>query len=734
MKDRTDKMRSLAFFFACLLVPFLVCRLGQAEDVSYRIRVPLPVNDSSAKSVQTDLRALGERLKEAEGNATVVFELDTSGNVTGEGSSFEAAFGIARTIQSTEWASVRKIAYVPPPAGFSAKAIQNLNVKSRSELSGHALLVALACDQLWMDEESFLGVVGSEDDVELLAPNYTTIARRGLQWPEALVNVLVDNRQGLYRVTKTDGSKVLVGREARNALGDAGDEVASDEWVPPGPVVGWSAQKLESWGVIEPPVLGRDDLLNRVPGKRLVNLSIGSVKDDWVARKLEVTHLDSSFISWSTRGINSEILVDGANLLFISINTLGASDFQSAADFSELLLGLDRDSVRLVALLPEGASGPETLVALSCDEIIIAEDKRIGGGQVLPLEDEALLQRLDGICRSIATVTGRDWSLVAGMALDNVEVREFRNRDTGGQRLLTEEQWNELPDKATWQKQQIVPLGNGLTAEEAESRGVVQHIVRDMSTVREFYNVEQWKEVRPTVTDRGIQRFADFIVSPPVSSLLLFVGMFALFSELSAPGLGLPGFLSACCLTLFFWAHYAEGNADILEIVLFVLGVLFVLLELFVIPGFGIFGLGGALMILASIVLASQDFVIPRSNAQVNTLAVNVLTLLSGMAGVFASILFMRYYLDRMPFFNHLVLEPPQQRQEIGETVEGANELSSLLNHTGVALTMLRPSGKAKFGNRVVNVITDGRMIEKDETVRVYEISGSVVKVELKET
>lgn len=735
MMDERRKPRWLPRFgwlvFGLVLLS-VCCPTSHGQEMSFRIRIPLPINDASLKSVQTDLRTLQERVAAADSESTaVVLEFDTADNVTGEGSSFEASFAMARALQRPELRQIRKIAYIPPPAGFTASAIRELNVKATSRLSGHAILVALACDELWMDQKASLARVTAQDDLELILPNYTTIARRGIQWPPAMVQVLVDGQQGLYRVTKTDGAKVFVDQEERETLNEANQEVSSEELVSPGAPQDWNADTLASWGLIQPVVQGREDLLNRTPGKQLVNLSVAAGRQEWKAAHLRVTHLDSSFVRWTSRSIHSEILIDDTNLLFLTIETLGAADFESAADFADMLVNLDRDSVYLVALLPTGASGPETMVALACDEIVMADDQLIGGRQSLPLSDDGLLERLDSQMRLIANAAGRDWSLVAGLALGNVTLHEYRNRKTGGSRLLSEEQWKELPDQQDWQDQGPVQVSNGLSAKQALDRGIVNHVVSDMSSASELYDIEEWTEVVPTFADRGVQRLADFLNHPAVSALLLFVGMFALFSELSAPGLGVPGFVATCCLSLFFWSHFMDGSADVLEIVLFALGVIFVLLELFVIPGFGIFGLGGGLMILASLILASQDFVIPRSREQVNQMALSVMTLISGMIGVLAAILFVRYYLDQIPFLNRLVLEPPGS--EMPDDLAGeANPagLGYLLNRNGVAMTTLRPSGKAKFGNEIVDVITDGRLMDRDSPVRVYEVQGTVVKVE----
>ena len=96
-----------------------------------------------------------------------------------------------------------------------------------------------------------------------------------------------------------------------------------------------------------------------------------------------------------------------------------------------------------------------------------------------------------------------------------------------------------------------------------------------------------------------------------MSGLLLFVGFFMLVVELKMPGIGLPAITSALAFLLFFWSRYLSGTADSLEIMLFLVGLVCLALELFVFPGFGVFGMSGILLILVSVVMASHTFIWP---------------------------------------------------------------------------------------------------------------------------
>ena len=104
-----------------------------------------------------------------------------------------------------------------------------------------------------------------------------------------------------------------------------------------------------------------------------------------------------------------------------------------------------------------------------------------------------------------------------------------------------------------------------------------------------------------------------FLNSPWITGLLLVLGLIGLYLEFSSPGIGFGGLLAAVCFAIFFWSHFFGNPAAWLAVVLFLLGIAFVAVELFILPGFAVAGLAGAILIIASVVLAIQGFFVPKS-------------------------------------------------------------------------------------------------------------------------
>lgn len=265
-----------------------------------------------------------------------------------------------------------------------------------------------------------------------------------------------------------------------------------------------------------------------------------------------------------------------------------------------------------------------------------------------------------------------------------------------------------------------------LTARRAVELGLARNSVDSLEQLAEQY---QLATPLPQLQSNWALELIEGLASPQLSGLLLFIGGMALIAELSAPGVGVGGFISFLCFLLYFWSNYMQGTADVLEVMLFVAGLGCLLIELLVLPGFGLFGLFGAGMVLAALVLASQTFVFPRTEfelaATARTLAVVVCT---GVA-MLGSLAFLQRHLHRLPGFRRLTLEPPTDA-DLLEQRELLVDYRDLLHQEGTACTPMRPSGKAEFGERMVDVLSDGEAIEAGTRVRVVEVAGNRVVVQ----
>ena len=171
--------------------------------------------------------------------------------------------------------------------------------------------------------------------------------------------------------------------------------------------------------------------------------------------------------------------------------------------------------------------------------------------------------------------------------------------------------------------------------------------------------------------------------------------------------------------------------------VLLVLGVGCLALEIFVIPGFGIFGISGILLCLASLVLASQTFVIPHTNAELHQMVYSLGTVLGAFITLIAVASFLSAYLPKAPLLRHLVLTPYPQHDDrephldprVARSLLNDEPYGHLLHQQGRAITDLRPAGKALIAGELVHVISNGQYVPANATVEVIEVRGNEVIV-----
>ena len=146
------------------------------------------------------------------------------------------------------------------------------------------------------------------------------------------------------------------------------------------------------------------------------------------------------------------------------------------------------------------------------------------------------------------------------------------------------------------------------------------------------------------------------------------------------------------------------------------------------IPGFGVFGIGGLAMTVLGLVLMSQTFVIPKNTYQITELTRGLWIALGGMFGMIGGFVAMRMLFPHIPLFKGLVMDTPNV--EILNETEKLADFQHLSGQSGTTTTPLMPSGKARFGDEVVAVVSDGSAIAKGEAIRVVEIKGNRVVVE----
>jgi membrane-bound serine protease (ClpP class) len=431
-----------------------------------------------------------------------------------------------------------------------------------------------------------------------------------------------------------------------------------------------------------------------------------------------------------------------ANFLILEIRCNAGSTL-AAHQLAEQLRTLTDDSgknpVMTVAYIPpdpEGASETATFLALGCTEIVMHKDAKLGNFErvLAKTKDTELLRKsLEGL----AQAQGYPPLAVRGFLEPDLAFHRVRTKKAPIEWLLVtaEEFARDQAGEHKWEHQgQIKHAGKVLVLDAPLARqlGIARHVVQDPGELYRLYGIDE-AEVRRGGPD-WLDRISDFLRQPTVGLFLIMIGITCLILELKMPGVGLPGVLAALCFVLYFWAHsQLAGQTMWLAILLFLLGLILIGVEIFVIPGFGVTGFSGILMMIVSLALVTLEKK-PETTQEWISFGGTLSTLGLSLVGAIVVAMLIARSFPSLPYANRLVLQPPTEAnaalEEAGlAEVAGAGPSPAalaLLGAIGVAVTPLRPAG---INDDFVDVVAEGSYVEPGTRVQVIEIEGNRIAV-----
>jgi len=693
-----------------------VARQERPQDDSqlsaFRFDVLLPISDSVERSVTRRVEQALRQLPKAGPRPIFIFEFTPQKGTAGEGSSFGDALDLARFLSGDRLSLVRTVAWVP-------RSVQ-----------GHAVLPVLACEEIVMAKDAELGAAGNGEAGAIddtLRRAYTEIAERRRTVPPAIALGLLDKSLPISKVVLVENKAVRYETAAElQKLRDSGAVSQEETLFQPGDPHVLSGAKMREMGLASHLASDRRGLAAalQIPLTALRNDL--TPEEGWKAIRVDLNGpIHKQAANWILRALDDHQRRGDFNLLLLTMNT-GGGDIEQSRRLAEHLAAMGQ-SVYKIAFVERQARGDAALVALACDELVMHPDAILGGpGEIVPNEGD--LDALRPGLIDLFTRQGRDWSLPVALVDSRIEVHRYRHPLGGEVRYLSAQEAESLDDASEWQREnQPIEVSGGLQGVQAETLGLARSVVNNVAELKALYHIDA--DPRP-VRPNWALAFVEWLADPRIAGVLLFVGGFALLFELSTPGVGLPGFVSVVCFLLFFWSQFLHGTAGWLEILLFVGGLACIAVELFALPGLGVFGFGGALMVVASIVLASQTFVIPTNAYQLRQFPISLMMMAAGMAGGIVSVAVIRRFLPDTPYFNRMLLNPPRaEEREALSRREALVTLEHLLNKRGETTTPLVPAGKAQFGDELIDVISNGELIAKGTPVVVEEVAGNRVVV-----
>ncbi|MGQ0613063.1 MAG: NfeD family protein [Planctomycetaceae bacterium] len=441
-----------------------------------------------------------------------------------------------------------------------------------------------------------------------------------------------------------------------------------------------------------------------------------------------------------------EAEAQGADCVVFDIESYGGMVDSSIETGDEIFdLGA---RIHTIAYVSRRAISGAAMISLACREIVMSEAGSIGDSQ-------AILMTADGFevapekTQSVVAQTFRKYAkrngypipLAEGMVRQEMEVVRYRKpvdpadpsrghvwvyfRSDDGDELPTERERQEqgLTDR------ELVSRAGELVmihAREALDRGFCSRLEPNLDTL--LASIRAPDGVVVTLDWNWAENASRWLIS--VRSLLFIVGLGSLYFALKTPGTGIPEALALISFGLFFGASALAGFAGSLELILFFAGVLLIVLEIFVIPGFGVTGLAGLACVLVSFALAA----LPEGDSPYSPghyLFPMARDFFFGVVGAGVIGFFVAKHLPKVPLFRGLTLAAaPAAGSLTGSgTATARDREHPLLGATGVTETALRPAGKATLAGRRVDVVTEGGFLDEGTPVQVVAVRGNVVVV-----
>jgi membrane-bound serine protease (ClpP class) len=403
----------------------------------------------------------------------------------------------------------------------------------------------------------------------------------------------------------------------------------------------------------------------------------------------------------------------GAGAIILEMNTYGGR-LDSAEEMTSVL---NHATIPTYTFINSNAGSAGALIALATQHIYMAPVSAIGAaapvlstGEDLPLtEREKTVSYWSALIRSSAIKNGHNPDI--------------------GEAFISKEKEIKIGDRMIHPKGTLLTLNAQEATEKINGKPLLADGIAD--SIADLAQKAALKGNVVSLNPSGFEQLALWITA--LAPLLLLGGIIGAYLEFKIPGATLPGIIAAICFALFFLGHYLAGLAGWEVVTLFVVGFALVIIEiLFFAHSTIVFGVVGVLLMLASLLWAMIDRYPGETFFPTGrTLALPLLNLFIAIAAAAIVIVILARYLPRTSFYRRFALmtSNPPGPSLAGAPREFTTALALSPGMEGISVSILRPSGKARFADHVVDVITEGEFIASETPVKIIQTDGMRVVV-----
>jgi len=405
-----------------------------------------------------------------------------------------------------------------------------------------------------------------------------------------------------------------------------------------------------------------------------------------------------------------------------------------------------------VAYVNTEAISAGAMIAVSCKDIIMRENTTIGdcapiqlGAKLEGVEREKTESFVRATFERAAEANKYPKTLLKAMVSMGTEIYRVKNIETGQFEYYEEHRIPKDANQFDIENKELVVKDNELltlTATKAAEYGIARAVVKDVNAALEFLekrdNVE-FSRAPAVLKTNWSEEMVRWLNSPAVMGVLVMIALLGLYIEFNTPGVWLPGLVAVICFAIIIGSKFLIGLANWVEVALFIFGVLLILIEIFLLPGFGLFGFAGIVCIMIGafgmlIKNPPDRLPWPQTSFDWQWFLSSVWSMGLGIVGFIILAVLLRKYIPKTVFFSSMMLAPAQAKlgSEIEVSITAPAEsikVTLKAGDTGEAMSRLRPAGKAKFADAVVDVVAEGAFVDKGAKVTIIEVRGNRVVV-----
>jgi membrane-bound serine protease (ClpP class) len=386
------------------------------------------------------------------------------------------------------------------------------------------------------------------------------------------------------------------------------------------------------------------------------------------------------------------------DVILIEMDTYGGA----VTDADEIRTRILESKIPVYVFINKDAASAGALISIACDSIYMAPGGSIGAATVVNGTDgtaapDKYQSYMRSMMRSTAEATGRNPQIAEAMVDEKLVVPGISDSSS----VIT------------------------FSVAEAIQNGFCEG---EYSSVKEILTAQGLQSAEIIAyEEKTVDTIISFFLSPAVSGILILLIIGGIYFELQTPGIGFPLALAVTAALLYFIPYYLNGLAENWEILAFVIGIILLAVEFFVIPGFGVFGVAGIVMTLGGLVLGmlpnqAFDFELVPASQLFGALLTVILAALAAVGMVF----WLTPKVNEWGAFKHLTLASTQDRAQ-GFTSSTYSE--DMLGKIGKVHSRLRPSGKVEIDGEIYDAYSRGEFLEQGESIEVISTEGTSLRV-----